>query len=106
MNTEKTENTTNFDHSKNDIYEALGIDKQQFAEKNSQIASDYVAKANKGETISVSKIAEEVARTFSYNELVLGAVRHNMDVAAQAVKLKNNTEAIFKKMLKKIKKSK
>ena len=61
-----------FDHSKKDLFEAIGLGekgKEELCEKQATIAVKLVT----GESGSMSKIAEEIASTYSYTELVAAA---------------------------------
>lgn len=76
-----------FDHSKTDLFEALGLgqaEKEALCEKQAAISTKLVT----GEIKKASEIAEEIQKNFSYNELVISAT-NNLEDKTKAALLKH-----------------
>jgi hypothetical protein len=75
----------NFDHSKDaDFLEALGLsdnDMQELNKKFASMSSLIITKQPKK-----SELIEEIAKTFSYNELILATTFFVLDKTTQIVK--------------------
>lgn len=73
-----------FDHTKDvDFLEALGLSEQDMVELNMKFAkmSHFIIT----KTPKKSELIEEIAKTFSYNELILACTFFVMDKTAQIV---------------------
>ena len=85
-----------FDHSKKDLFESIGLGekgKEELCEKQATIAVKLVT----GESGSITKIAEEIANTYSYAELVAAAT--NELVQKTAVSLSENPGMLMEALL-------
>lgn len=75
---------TKFDHSKKDLFEALGLgqaEREALAEKQAVISTKVIT----GEIKKNSEIAEEIQKTFSYNELIIAATNNLEDKTKKAL---------------------
>jgi len=72
------------DHSKKDLFEAIGIGqkgKEDLCEKQATIATKLVT----GEFEGIGQIAEEIAKSYSYPELVAAATNELVTKTAESM---------------------
>ncbi len=72
---------TLFDHTRSTVAEAMGFSEEQISELNDRLremTKDIITSSPK-----VSELAEKIAQTFSYNELLLLTSRHIVQKAAE-----------------------
>jgi phage terminase large subunit-like protein len=80
--------TINFDHSKKTFHESIGIDSEQVDLLNQTLAEMstlIVNKARKGESFKNSEVAELLANTLSYKELIYVATHGLQDRTESAL---------------------
>jgi phage terminase large subunit-like protein len=93
--------TINFDHSKKTFHESIGIDSEQVDLLNKTLAEMstlIVTRARKGESLKNSEIAELLANTLSYKELIYVATHGLQDRTESALgEFKNVLELASKR---------
>lgn len=73
-----------FDHSKKDLFEAIGLGekgKEELCEKQAELATKMIT----GELTVTSELAEEIANTYSYSELVAAATNELIHKTADSM---------------------